>query len=180
IPAGAEGAPALARILRQEGVAKTLADMENPAPAFQVSLALGGARTSLGLGETVSFHVTSERDGHLTLVDLGTDGTVVVLFPNAHHPSAFVRAGETLSFPTEEMDFELTVLPPAGRGVVRAFVTSRPLDLPREGEFLEGDASLARALADAVVRAAGPIADVPGSIRLDGWATAALVYDIHD
>ncbi|MDH5760580.1 MAG: caspase family protein, partial [Gemmatimonadota bacterium] len=126
IPAGAEGAPALARILRQEGVAKTLADMENPAPAFQVSLALGGARTSLGLGETVSFHVTSERDGHLTLVDLGTDGTVVVLFPNAHHPSAFIRAGETLSFPTEEMDFELTVLPPAGRGVVRAFVTSRP------------------------------------------------------
>jgi len=174
---GPTGAIELAAKLRQEAAAKRLADMENPARPFGVHIQLEEGKTDFGIGETVSFHATSDRDGYLTLVDLGTDGKVVMLFPNAHQPAMRIRAGETLSFPTEEMGFELQVFPPVGRGMVRAFVTPEPLDLPLEGEYTEGDERFAAAVAEAVKRAAGAVGD---AVRLDTWATASLVYDIHN
>lgn len=174
---GAAGGEEVAGRLRLEAAAKRLADMENPAQSFGVELRMADGRTAFGIGETVSFHATSERSGYLTLVDLGTDGTVVMLFPNAHHPSTRIEAGQTLSFPTEEMGFELQIFPPAGRGMVRAFVTPEPLDLPLEGEYAEGDERFAAAIAAAVQRAAG---GVDGAVRLDTWSTASLVYDIHN
>ena len=175
--AGRAGAAALAGKLRQEAAAKRLADMENPAQDFGVSIHLEGGKTDFGIGETVSFHATSERAGYLTLVDLGTDGKVVMLFPNAHQPSVKIEAGQTLSFPTEEMGFELQIFPPVGRGMVRAFVTPEPLDVPMDGEYPEGDERFAAAIAVAVMKAAGAVG---GAVRLDSWSTASLVYDIHN
>ena len=174
---GRGGAADLAGKLRQEAAAKRLADMENPAEAFGVSISLEEGKTEFGIGETVSFHATSERAGYLTLVDLGTDGKVVMLFPNAHQPSMKIEAGQTISFPTEEMGFELQIFPPVGRGMVRAFVTPEPLDIPMVGEYSEGDERFAAAIAAAVMKAAGA---VDGAVRLDSWSTASLVYDIHN
>jgi len=174
---GTGAATAMAGILKAEAAAKNLADMENPAQSFSVDIELEGGKTSFGIGEKVSFHATSDRDGYLTLVDLGTDGTVVMLFPNQHQPAMRITAGETLSFPTEEMGFDLQIFPPAGRGMVRAFVTPEPLDIPMVGEYPEGDESFAQAIADAVKATAGMI---EGAVRLDTWATASLVYDIHN
>lgn len=168
---------ALARVLRQEAASKRLADMENPARPFGVEVRLEGDKTSFGIGEKVSFHATSEREGYLTLVDLGTDGNVVMLFPNQHQPALRIEAGQTLSFPTEEMGFELQIFPPTGRGMVRAFVTPEPLDVPLNGEYAEGDERFAEAIARAVMDAAG---SVEGAVRLDTWSTASLSYDIHD
>lgn len=174
---GAAGAQALAGMLKAEAAAKSLADMENPAQTFGVDIELEGGRSSFGIGEKVSFHATSDRDGYLTLVDLGTDGTVVMLFPNQHQPAVLIEAGQTISFPTEEMGFDLQIFPPAGRGMVRAFVTPEPLDVPMNSEYPEGDESFAQAIADAVKATAGMI---EGAVRLDTWATASLVYDIHN
>jgi hypothetical protein len=177
ISLGRTGAAEMAGRLRQEAAAKRLADMENPAQEFGVTLSMEAGKTSFGIGETVSFHATAERDGYLTLVDLGTDGKVVMLFPNAHQPAMKISAGQTLSFPSEEMGFELQIFPPAGRGLVRAFVTPEPLDVPMEGEYPEGDERFAAAIAAAVQRAAGLM---EGAVRLDSWSTASLVYDIHN
>lgn len=175
LPVGAEGAAELAAALRREAAAKQLGDMENPAQPFDVRIRLEGGKTSFGIGETVSFHATSEREGYLTLVDLGTDGKVVMLFPNAYQPAVKIGAGETLSFPTG--DWELQIFPPAGRGMVRAFVTPEPLDVPMEGEYPEGDERFAAAIAGAVMQAAGRL---HGAVRLDTWATVSLVYDVHN
>lgn len=177
IGVGATGGKELAAKFRQEAAAKQLADMENPAQPFGVRLSMEGGKTEFGIGETVSFHATSDRDGYLTLVDLGTDGKVVMLFPNAHQPAMRIRKGKTLSFPTEEMGFELQIFPPTGRGMVRAFVTPEPLQLALEGEYTEGDERFAAAVAAAVQQAAGTVGM---AVRLDTWATASLVYDIHN
>ncbi|MFQ5536468.1 MAG: caspase family protein [Gemmatimonadota bacterium] len=177
LPATDEGARKVAAYLRQEAAAKRLADMENPAQPFGVTIEMEGGKTSFGIGEKVSFHATSQQDGYLTLVDLGTDGKVVMLFPNEHQPATPIRAGETLSFPTDDMDFELQIFPPAGRGMVRAFVTPRPLDIEITGEYPEGDERFAETIAQAVMQAAGT---VEGAVRLDTWGTASLVYDIHN
>ena len=179
ISVGAPGGTELAVKLRQEAAAKRLADMDNPAQPFGVRLTMEGGKTDFGIGEKVSFHATSDRDGYLTLVDLGTDGKVVMLFPNAYQPATRIRAGQTLSFPTEEMGFELQVFPPVGRGMVRAFVTAEPLGIAIESEYAEGDERFAAAVTEAVQRAAG-LGFKGSAVRLDTWATASLVYDIHN
>ena len=173
----ATGAVELAARLRQEAAAKRLADTDNPAQSFQVRLTLEAGKTDFGVGEIVSFHVTSDRDGYLTLLDLGTDGNIVMLLPNAYEAPVRIQAGRPVSFPGRDMGFQLEVFPPLGRRMVRAFVTTTPLDLPVRGEYTVGDERFADAVADAVQRSAGVVG---GAVRLDTWGTASLVYDIHN
>jgi len=178
-PAGAQGVGDLVTAIKAEGAAKRLADMENPAPDFGLSVWLDGDATTLGIGEAVVFHARAEQDGYLTLVDLGTDGTVTVLFPNPFDRDNRVRAQEEISFPTESMESEIRVLPPAGRGMVRAFLTQQPLDIPLGEDFTSGDVLLADLIAQAVRQAAGGLDQAPDAVRLEGWASGSLVYDIR-
>lgn len=177
--AGQAGADALAGHLRKEAAAKQLGDIENPAQDFGVEVWLEEGQRTLGLGQSVTFHARAERDGYLTLVDLGTDGQVTVLYPNPYEDDNRVREGETYTFPTAEMDFEIQVQPPPGRGMVRAFLTEEPLDLPSGSDFTSGDVLLAERIAGAVKEVAGPVEGSSEAIRLDSWGTAAMVYEIE-
>ena len=166
LTADAAGIERLSAALRKEAASKRLADMDNPAQGFAVDLQLLGGATSFGIGEEIAFSVESERDGYLTLVDLGTDGTVAILLPNAEMPSVRVSAGRTLTYPAPAGDLALTALEPAGSGLVRAFVTPTPLAVPiPAGEvYAFGGEELAGQLASALVAATG---DVDGAVRLD-------------
>ena len=79
--------------------------------------------------------------------------------------------GALLSPATAAMPFEFRVEEPLGRGVVRAFVTERPLELNLDDG---GDTvtSLLAALRHAAGGAAGET-----TLPLDGWATSYVVYD---
>jgi len=173
------GAPAeaeLGMILRKELASMRLADMENLGQQFEVEVWMEGRQRSFGLGEMITFNARSERDGYLTMVDLGTDGTVTVLFPNSFESSNQIRAGQAMSFPTDAMGFEIQAQPPVGRGMVRAFVTPEPLDLPTVEEgFVSGDVAMADQVIRALFDAAG---GEGGAVALDSWATSVLVYDI--
>ena len=179
IAADAAGVERLSGVLRKEAASKRLGDMDNPGQRFAVDLRLLGGATSVGIGEEIAFSVESERDGYLTLVDLGTDGTVAMLLPNAELPSVRVSAGRTLTYPAPGGDLALTALEPAGSGLVRAFVTPTPLDIaiPAGQDYAYGGEELAGRLAAALVAAAG---ELEGAVRLDSWGTASVVYDIHD
>jgi hypothetical protein len=174
----AEGISTLAEALGKEAAAKYLADMDNPAQGFSVKLELLGGKTSFGVGEEINFSVESERDGYLTLVDLGTDGTVTVLIPNEDVASMRVQAGSRLTYP-QETGVYFQALPPAGGGLVRAFVTAEPLgiEIPAGAPAAMGGADLARDVAAALQGAAG---DLAGAVRLDTWGTASIVYDIQN
>ena len=177
VEAGSEGADALAGRLFQEAAALRLGEMDNLGQSFGVDVWMEGGKSSFGVGEMVTFSARADRDGYLTLVDLGTDGSVTVLFPNPYEPDNAVRSGQTITFPSAAMDFEIVAQPPAGRGMVRAFVTAEPLDLPMSADdFTSGDVLLADRIAEALMRAAGR--RTSGAVDLTNWATAALVYDI--
>lgn len=178
-PAGPDGAETLVAALKKEAAAKRLADMENPAPSFSLKVWLADQRTSFGIGEAVVFHALGGADGYLTLVDLGTDGTVTVLFPNPYDRDNRVRAGQEIVFPSEGMGSEIRALPPVGRGMVRAFLTPRPLDLPSGEEFTTGGVLLADRIVEAVRKAVGEIPGAPGALRVEGWASASVIYDIR-
>jgi hypothetical protein len=178
-PVGSQSIEALATALKMEAAAKQLADMENPAPDFSLRVWLADGRTTFGIGDAVTFHATADRDGYLTLVDLGTDGTITVLFPNPYDRDNRVRAGEEITFPSERMRSEIRTQPPAGRGIVRAFLTEVPLDLPESEDFVSGDNLLADLIAGAVQEAARELPRAPEAVGLGGWASASVVYEIR-
>lgn len=176
---GVADAPKIASALTGEAAAKRLADMENLGQEFGIRLWLDDDKAGFGLGETIRIHASTERGGYLTVVDLGTDDKVTVLFPNAYHKDNRIAPNTAFTFPTEDMGFEIQAQEPAGRGMVRAFVTSVPLDLPTEEQgFVTGDVPLADRIAAALAKAAGPAPGAPEAVNLLTWGTASLVYDI--
>jgi hypothetical protein len=177
---GAADAAKIASALTGEAAAKRLADLDNLGQQFGVRVWLDDDKTGFGLGETIRIHAQSERAGYLTVIDLGTDDKVTVLFPNTYHKDNKIAANAPFTFPTEDMGFEIQAQEPAGRGMVRAFVTPAPLDLPTDDSgFVTGDVPLADRIGAALGKAAG---SVPGgtvdAINLVNWGTASLVYDI--
>lgn len=167
--------PELASMLRKEAAAKSLGDMDNPAQTFGFDLELLDGKTSFGLGEEIAFIIESDRDGYVTLVDLGTDGTVAMLLPNGDDPSMRIRAGERLEYPGGDLAF--TALEPVGGGMVRAFLTAEPLGITIPGGelYAAGGEEFAAEITQALVRAAG----LEGrAVRLDSWGTASVVYEI--
>ena len=177
-PVGSEGAAALAEHLLKEAAAFRLVAMDNIGQTFKVGLVMGDGRTSYGLGERVTFEVTSERQGYVTLVDLGTDGTVTVLFPNQYDQRSQIAPGQRLRFPTEAMGFEIEAQPPVGRGMVRLFVTPQPLEIPASEGFFAGRTDAAELLGRSLRAAAGTVEGAPDAVRLDTWGTATIVYDV--
>ena len=166
----------LAEILLKESAAKTLGDMDNPAQTFGFDVQLLGEKTSFGLGEEIRFFIESDRDGYVTLVDLGTDGTVAMLLPNADDRSMRIRAGQRLEYPGEDLVFQ--ALEPAGGGLVRAFITEEPLDIELaspQDVYRAGGAEFAAEITEALKRAAGLDGN---AVRLNSWGTASVVYEI--
>ena len=187
VPA-ADGAPALAELLKREFGQFQLTELENPGQPFDLDFAFTSGRTTFQLGETVSFTVTSEREGYLTIIDLAPDGTVTVIFPNQLVSSNRIFANRTMTIPTSEMNLQFTAEEPAGRGVVRALVTERPLIMPfveeaqAQGQAIAQtrDAVAAQHIWTALRNAAGrPPIQGSDAIPVHNWATAALMYEIQ-
>lgn len=171
------GVAALADLLKREFGQFQLAEIENPAQPFSIEFAFGNLRSDFVLGEEVSFQVTSERDGYLTIVDLAADGTASVIFPNDFVADNRVYAGRATLFPTPEMNLSFPAVEPVGRGIVRAFITERPMVMP----VTQGGVTDAERVWAALRNAAGrPPIENSDAVPVQNWATAAIVYEIRE
>ena len=85
------------------------------------------------VGESVTYRVRSDRDGHLLLVDVAVDGTVTQLFPNRFSErageDASIGAGRVVEIPNAYYGFRLVASPPLGRGHVFSVITEDPISL---------------------------------------------------
>ncbi len=168
-----EAAAQLAPALRQEQAALALASLENPGQAIPLAFGFAGDRNAFRIGDALEFRVRAGGDGYLTIVDVDPAGKVTVVYPNRFEPEGRVRAGEEVVIPSPGAGFAFQVEEPTGRGVVRAFLTERPLALA----FEQGDAARAEDVWEAVRRAAGAPAGRAAPVPVAGWATASVVYD---
>jgi len=102
-----------------------------------------------------------------------------MLIPNGDQPSLRIEAGRSLTYPSSDSGVELMALEPAGRGMVRVFVTAEPLGIRiGDGEtYAYGGTEFAQVVTEAVKQVVG---SQDGAVRLDSWATASIVYDIHN
>jgi hypothetical protein len=194
---------------------KKLSRMDNPSPPFKVSvwatpMPKPGRRKDkfleMKVGDPIYFHFRAERDAYLTLLNVGAEGSITVLFPNEFTPINRVIKGKTYSIPTPEMGFKLTLGEPGGQELVKAFATEFPLDLKglnaqavsgfRAFEF-EGQDGYGPSVVDglaaainsgfaahmpsatrAIMLAAAPQQQPTQGLSTDNWATDYLIIEV--
>jgi len=81
------------------------------------------------IGEPMVLHFRANQDCYVTLLDLGTSGSVRFLYPNRFSGGGKVLAGKTYSIPGPEDGFAITVGGPPGIEIVRAIATLIPMPL---------------------------------------------------
>ena len=81
------------------------------------------------VNEKIIFYVKVEKNGYLTMLDVGPNGDITVIFPNKSHRDNFVRAGVTYKVPSPIDGFELKVQGPAGLERIKAIVTLNKVSL---------------------------------------------------
>jgi hypothetical protein len=72
------------------------------------------ARGIYEVGDSLRVNVTTDRDCHLKLINIGSSGTVTVLFPNRFQQETLIKANETVIIPAPDSDVRFEVRPPAG------------------------------------------------------------------
>jgi hypothetical protein len=99
-------------------------------------------------GELLAVEVTASRPCYLTLIRVGSDGTLDVLLPNRFRPARPLEAGHAVKIPADSDRFALRARLPAGREIeherLLAVATLDPIafDLARtEGEELSRDST---------------------------------------
>lgn len=132
--------------------AAALEDLKNRASAeYVVQLTLDKPSLRIGVDE-LGFRVNTNRDGYLTILQVGTSGrNVDVLFPNAIDQNNRVNAG-TVTLPRPS--WRVRAGGPTGTGYLLAIVTEVPRDFTRT------------------------LAQVGGSPFFSGPATAQLTKDL--
>lgn len=88
---------------------------------FDLELAVKGARRDFQQGETIAFSIRAAQACHLAVFCHQSDGTTLLLFPNAHQRDTAVRAGAWVDVPGTDKDgFRIRIAPPFGTDVVQA------------------------------------------------------------
>jgi hypothetical protein len=159
----------LATLITQEAGAHQLAVLDNPAHPFGFEFGFKNNQKNFKEGDEIVFRARAARDGYLTIVDLGTDGKVTVIYPSEAGQDSRIKAGAEFTLPDGDVKFEAQL--PAGRGIVRAFVTDKPLELKLSGGMPTEAALVGRALRKA-------IGATSSALPVTNWATSSIVYSI--
>ena len=85
-------------------------------------------RTTYRVGERVKMTFDLPASGYLNVVNVNAADNAVVLFPNRHHPDNQLEKG-SVTIPTPQMHFDITVQEPRGKNITYAFLSQKPLDL---------------------------------------------------
>jgi len=105
------------------GQANELKDLKNPEAGFKVELWTNREDNTYKVGDEVSFYFKANQDCRLTLINLGTSGEPLKLFPNQHQQDNQLKAGKVYSFPSKEANYLFRIKGPAGTDIVKAFAT---------------------------------------------------------
>jgi hypothetical protein len=93
-------------------------------------------QTSHKIGDKVTFFFKTDKDCRVTLLNVGTDGQVQILFPNEFHKDNQVKAGTTYTIPPREAKFAIKAKAPAGEDVVKAIATLDQVDLIKDQDVV--------------------------------------------
>jgi hypothetical protein len=100
----------------------------NATPPFLVRVEVDHPDHVYRQGDAILISVRSERAGYLYLFYCDASQQVTCLFPNEVQDENCVPANETIVIPDQRARFKLRVGPPFGNEVLKAVVTTEPLE----------------------------------------------------
>jgi hypothetical protein len=107
--------------------------MDLAAPGRDTALmeqATAGLDRPLRLGDMIRLSFQANRSCHVTLLDVGTSGNVVVIRPNAWCSRTSVEGGQRLYLPGIEIpEFDFVLTGRAGRERIVAIASTEPLGM---------------------------------------------------
>lgn len=90
-------------------------------------------------GESVVLTVKTTQDAYIWVFDTGTSGRVHQLFPNEYAADNFVRAGNSLTLPGAQDDYQFVVSQPAGVELIT--VIASPDNKPLTQDLIDRETS---------------------------------------
>ena len=81
--------------------AKVAEEEGNPDPSFQVPLKLNDGKVTFLEGDEMILHITPTKDCYITVFNVLSDNTVLLLFPPQEYIRQVAPAGQTFSIPSE-------------------------------------------------------------------------------
>ncbi len=103
-------------------------------PDFKITLKPITKDGKVAIGDEVAFEFTSNRDAHVTVVDIGSSGKVNVIFPNKWHKSDKVVKDRVYRIPEKGSNYTFKIKGPVGVNYVKAIGTLKPT------KYLSGEA----------------------------------------
>ncbi|MFC1834781.1 DUF4384 domain-containing protein [Thermodesulfobacteriota bacterium] len=101
-----------------------------------INITLTTDDTDVEVGDKITLYFEADKDCYLTVLNIGTSGKVVRLWPNDHTgEDNFVSAGTRKQFPGKGDKFKYKVSGPAGKEVIVAYATSEKGKILNEEEF---------------------------------------------
>jgi hypothetical protein len=108
----------------------------NPNPDSNIKISISADRYNVNPGDSLTLTFRANRDCYLTIMDLGTSGRIVRLWPNDYSGSDnFVRANSPTNFPSPADGFKYTIAGPSGVERIIAFATTEKGRILSEEEF---------------------------------------------
>ena len=106
---------------------QALTDIDNTESDFKVEIWTEKEDSNYKIGDTVTFYFKTNKDSHLTLINIGTSGKVHQIFPNKYQEDNFVRADEVYTVPSKDSNFRFVLQGPAGTDTVKAIATEEEI-----------------------------------------------------
>ncbi len=82
-------------------------------------------------GESLSFSVTPQQDGNLTIISINEHDEMVILYPNEKQPSGFVTAGKAIQIPQPGDEYSFKLGSTAATDLVKFILTASDTDVLR-------------------------------------------------
>ncbi len=95
-------------------------------PDFKITLKPITKGGKVAVGDEVAFEFSSNRDAHVTVVDIGSSGKVNVIFPNKFHKSDKVVKDRVYRIPEKGSNYTFKIKGPVGVNYVKAIGTLKP------------------------------------------------------
>lgn len=139
---------------------RPVAQLPVPASDLKVNAWVNAKDNTYKPGDLLELMVETNKDAHITVVNIGTSGKVHIIFPNELQKDNKVMAGKAVRIPSGGDNFQLKVGGPAGSEVLKVIATTGnvPLfpqkNLTKAGAFLayNGDGKAAAKDLEVVIR----------------------------
>jgi len=130
------------------------------------------------IGENLVFTVTAKKNCYLTILDVGANGDITVIFPNAYRRSNFIKAGEKIKIPTPDYNFNFNILGPPGLERIRALATELP-EFPIKLNLQNGFHSISKGEISGL-KSLKALASRFNSRQSKSWGGAYTEFFIHE